>query len=212
MEGYKSFRKAVESVSSAAESWQDISTGAWLTIDDLRKMGEVYDETTDPSGWLYFVTFEESGEICLASTCTKEIKFLYVPAGSRYMELIGAQQKQLYEMRQALVPVAYQMVLDKLEELQNNPEKYVAAFERDSEMLAEDIIYRAGHFMKPGSIPVNGAEIRDEDAAKVYRMLRTPGLAMKTAATRNEIRNSSEPLIETNTQTVLERLDYCGMN
>ena len=79
-------------------------------------------------------------------------------------------------------------------------------------MLAEDIIYRAGHFMKPGSIPVNGAEIRDEDAAKVYRMLRTPGLAMKTAATRNEIRNSSEPLIETNTQTVLERLDYCGMN
>ena len=212
MEGYKSFREAVESVSSVAGPWQDISTGAWLSIDDLREMGRVYDETTEPSGWLYFVTFEESGEICLANTCTKEINFLFVPEGSKYLELIGAQEKRIYEIRQALVPVAYQMVMDKLEELHDDPEKFVAVFERDSEMLAEDLLARAEDFIKPGSNPVNENGIRDDDAAKVFHMLRTPGLVMKTAAARNELRNSPEPLIETDTKTVLERMDYCGMN
>ncbi|WP_029201345.1 hypothetical protein [Oribacterium sp. NK2B42] len=212
MEGYKSLREAVESVSSVAGPWHDISTGAWLSIDDLREIAKVYDETTEISGWTYFVTFEESGEICLANTCTKEINFLFVTEGSKYLELIGAQEKRIYEMRQALVPVAYQMVMDKLEEIQNDPEKFVAVFERDSEMLAKDLTDRAEQFIKPGSNPINGEKIRNEDAAKVFQMLRTPGLVMKTAATRNELRNSPEPLIETDTQTVLERLDYCGMN
>ena len=212
MEGYKSFREAVESVSSAAEAWQDISTGAWLSIDDLRQIGEEYDAATEPDGWTYFVTFEESGEIGIATTYNREIEFLFVPPGSKYLELIGAQEKRIYEIRQALVPVAYQMVLDKLEELHNDPEKFVAVFDRDSKMLAEALADRAEHFIKPGSSPLNGNSIRNEDAAKVFRMMRTPGLVMKTAATRNELRNSPEPLIETDTQTVLERLDYCGMN
>lgn len=212
MEGYKSLREAVESVSSVAGPWHDISTGAWLSIDDLREIAKVYDETTEISGWTYFVTFEESGEICLANTCTKEINFLFVTEGSKYLELIGAQEKRIYEMRQALVPVAYQMVMDKLEEIQNDPEKFVAVFERDSEMLAEDLTDRAEQFIKPGSNPINGDKIRNEDAARVFQMLRTPGLVMKTAATRNEIRNSPEPLIETDELTVLERLNYCGMN
>ena len=212
MEGYKSLREAVESVSSVAGPWQDISTGAWLSIDDLREIGKVYDETTEISGWIYFVTFEGSGEICLANTCTKEINFRFVPEGSKYMELIGAQEKRIYEMRQALVPVAYQMVMDKLEEMKDDPEKYVAAFDRDSEMLAEDVIARAEEFSKPGLTLLNGNNIRDEDAAKVFHMLRTPGLVMKTAAARNNLRNSEEPLIETDTSTVLERLDYCGLN
>ena len=40
MEGYKSFREAVESVSSAADAWLDLSTGNWFDIEEYlnRKM------------------------------------------------------------------------------------------------------------------------------------------------------------------------------
>ena len=211
MEGYKSFKEAVESVSSAADSWQDLSSGEWFGIDELRKMGDAYDEVIEPDGWNYFVTFEGSGEICLASTCTREIEFLFVPAGSRYMEVIAAQDKRIEKLREALVPVAYQMVLDKLDELDNDPEKYVAVFERDSVMTAEDLADRAERFLKPGFSRITGDGIRDADASNVLRMLKTPGLVMKTAASRDKLRNSPDPLIETDARTVLERMDFCVM-
>ena len=35
MEGYKSFKEAVESVSSAADAWLDLSTGYWFDIEEL---------------------------------------------------------------------------------------------------------------------------------------------------------------------------------
>ena len=211
MEGYKSFREAVESVSSAADSWLDLSTGNWFGIDELRKMGDAYDEAIEPDGWNYFVTFADTGEIGLASTCTREIEFLYVPAGSRYREVLAAQDKRIEEMREALLPVLEQMVRDKIDELGDDPEKFVAVFQRDSKMLADSLADRADSFLKPGSFRFTAEEFGDAgaDAAKVLHMLKTPGLAERTAAARKDLRNSPKPLEETDPRTVLDRMDYC---
>lgn len=209
MEGYKSFKEAVESVSSAGDSWLDLSTGNWFDIEELRRMGEVYDEVTEPDGWNYFVTFADSGEIGLANTCTREIEFLYVPAGSRYQEVIAAQEKRSEELREAFLPVLEQMVLDKIDELGDDPAKYVEVFQRDSAMIAEDFRDRASGFEKPGLTPLTAKTDRDTDVVKVWSMLKTPGLAEKTAAARNTLRNFPDVLIETDPHTVLDRMDYC---
>ncbi len=212
MEGYKSLKEAVESVSSAGDSWLDLSTGNWFDIEELRRMGEVYDEVTEPDGWNYFVTFADSGEIGLANTCTREIEFLYVPAGSRYQEVIAAQEKRSEELREAFLPVLEQMVLDKIDELGDDPAKYVEVFQRDSAMTAEDLRDRAYGFEKPGLTPLIAKTDGDTDAAKVWSMLKTPGLAEKTAAARNTLRNFPDVLIETDPHTVLDRMDYCLTN
>jgi hypothetical protein len=211
MEGYKSFREAVESVSSAADSWLDLSTGNWFGIDELRKMGDAYDEAIEPDGWNYFVTFADTGEIGLASTCTREIEFLYVPAGSRYREVIAEQDRRIEEMREALLPVLAQMVRDKIDELGDDPEKYVAVFQRDSKILADGLTDRADSFLKPASFRFTAGEFGDAgaDAAKVLHMLKTPGLTERVAAARSQLRNSAEPPEETDPRTVLDRMDYC---
>ncbi|MBQ7534335.1 MAG: hypothetical protein IJT43_01810 [Stomatobaculum sp.] len=216
MEGYKSFKEAVESVSSAADSWQDLSTGVRFGIDELRQIGDKYDEVAreagEPDGCNYFFTVEESGEIGLANIRTREVEFLFVPEGSKYQELIAAQDKWIEELREAMLPVLEQMVLDKIDELGDDPEKFVAVFQRDSEMIADDLIGRADHFEKPGLRRLNEDAVKDEDAANVWRMLKTPGLIEKTEAFRNDLRNHPEPLIETDSRTVYERMDYCLKN
>ena len=212
MEGYKSFREAVESVSTAADSWFDLSTGAWFTIDDLRQMGDFYDEEFEPDGWNYFMTFAETGEICLASTCTREIEFLFVPKGSRFLEVLDAQEAREEELREALSPVLEQLVLDKLEELGNDPEKFVSVFHRDTNLLAEELSDRADSFEKPGYRVMTFLSGVDQEAEKVMQTLYAPGLIEKTAASRNAARNTPEPLSETDSRTVLTRLDYCLEN
>ncbi len=212
MEGYKSLREAVESVSSVAKSWQDVSSGEWFTIDDLRKMGTVYDEAAEPDGWNYFVTFEESGEICLASTCTREIEFLYVPAGSKYKELLAVQAKKEEEMQEAMLPVLEQMVLDKIDELGEDPEKFAEVFQQDSKIAAGDFINRAARFEKPGSKYLVESAVKDDEAKNVLRMLKSPGFIERTEAARNKLRNSPEDPIETESRTVRERMEYCVKN
>ena len=209
MEGYKSVKEAVESVSSAADSWLDLSTGYWFDIDELRRMGEVYDEVTEPDGWNYYVTFADTGEIGLANTCTREIEFIYVPAGSRYREVIEAQDRRIGELREAFLPVLEQMVRDKIDELGDDPEKYVDVFQRDSAMLAEELKNRAADYEKPGFARLPAGKAEDADAAKVFSMLNTPGLIGKTAAARNAFLNSPEPVTETDARTVLDRMDHC---
>lgn len=212
MEGYKSLKEAVESVSSAADSWLDLSTGYWFDIDELRRMGEVYDEVTEPDGWNYYVTFADTGEIGLANTCTREIEFIYVPAGSRYREVIEAQDKRDEELREAFLPVLEQMVRDKIDELGDDPEKFVGAFQRDSAMIAEELRDRAADFEKPGFDRLPAAKAGDADAAKILSLLKTPGFIGKTAAARDASLNSPEPLDETDARTVLDRMDYCLEN
>ena len=212
MEGYKSLKEAVESVSSAADSWLDLATGNWFDLDELRRMGEVYDEVTEPDGWNYFVTFADTGEIGVANTCTREIEFVYVPAGSRYEEVIEAQNKRIEELREAFLPVLEQMVRDKIEELGDDPEKFVAVFQRDSAMTADDFIDRADLFEKPGFSPLAAKETGSPEAANVWHMLTTPGLIERTAAARSDLRNFPESLTETDTDTVLDRMDYCLRN
>ena len=212
MEGYKSFKEAVESVSSAADDWLDLSTGYWFDIEELRRMGEVYDEVTEPDGWNYFVTFADTGEIGLANTCTREIEFLYVPAGSRYQEVIAAQEKRTEELKEAFLPVLEQMVRDKIDELGDDPAKFVEVFQRDSAMIAEDLRERASGFEKPGLSRLAAKTDGDADAAKVLSMLKTPGQIEKTAAARSTLRNFPDILTDTDDRTVLERMDYCLMN
>lgn len=211
MEGYKLFREAVESVSSAAVSWQELSSGTWFGLDELRRMGDVYDEVTEPDGWNYFVTFEGSGEICLASTCSREIKFLFVPEGSRYEELIAAREKRNEELREIYAPVLGQMVLDKLDEHGRDPSKVSGVFHRDTAFLAEEFLERAGLFIKPGSGQLPSDIPGNADAANVLRILHTPGLTENAKTARNNVM-SAATLIETDKDTVLERMNYCVNN
>ena len=170
MEGYKSFKEAVESVSSAADAWLDLSTGYWFDIEELRRMGEVY------------------------------------------QEVIAAQEKRTEELKEAFLPVLEQMVRDKIDELGNDPAKFVEVFQRDSAMIAEDLRERASGFEKPGLSRLAAKTDGDADAAKVLSMLKTPGQIEKTAAARSTLRNFPDILTETDDRTVLERMDYCLMN
>lgn len=78
MEGYKSFREAVESVKDKAELWRYTLSGESFSYDELLEAAEGYDGCFKPDGWNYFVSFPE-GELGILSTDDNEIVPLYLP-------------------------------------------------------------------------------------------------------------------------------------
>ena len=80
MEGYKSFGKAAEAVSAAAEQWTFSGSGSVFSREELVSLSQFYDARFSPAedGWHYFVTFP-TGEIGLLCTADNGIEILFTP-------------------------------------------------------------------------------------------------------------------------------------
>ena len=80
MEGYKSFGKAAEEISAAAEQWKFSGSGSIFSRDELLSLSRFYDARFSPAGdgWHYFVTFP-TGEIGLLNTADNGVEILFTP-------------------------------------------------------------------------------------------------------------------------------------
>lgn len=99
MEGFKSLRSAVLSVMTVTSNWKGSLTGDVFQLNELLNMGNLYDETYEPDGWNYFVSFP-TGEIGILSTDDNQIVMLFVPDSgapnerSNFCEMCGSHLKR----------------------------------------------------------------------------------------------------------------------
>lgn len=80
MEGYKSFKEAVESVQSEGRVWKYLGNETErFSFDELIQTAEFYDRTFPADEWNYFVTFP-TGEIGIFSCEDGDVEMLFVAA------------------------------------------------------------------------------------------------------------------------------------